>query len=345
MSLSYTTIGGFPLMVAKALDAYGIDGEDALARCGIDPQIVKVPDTRVPIGKISQLLQLAVSETGDPAIGLKAGTFIGPTTFHALTMSMWLSPSLKDAFDRAVRYEQLLSDAGRSGMTQREQEYCYWTEMASADREFVELVGFAALDTLYSAMVTFCRIVYGESFSPIRVSLMRDKPEDIAPYLDFFRCPVDFSQPLLSLSFDKETMEKPLPSGLPELLEHSDHVIIKCLSRFDRQDIVGNLRAKLLESLPSGKPSQQHMASALHLSLRSLQRKLSERGLTYDKVLGEVRRDLAQKYILQPHLSISEISYLLGFSSSTNFSRNFKSWMGDTPREYRHKHVQATTPQ
>ena len=117
MSLSYTTIGGFPLMVAKALDAYGINGEDALARCDIDPQIAKVPDIRVPVEKIGQLLHLAVSETADPAIGLKAGTFIGPTTFHALTMSMWLSPSLKDAFDRVVRYEQLLSDAGRSGMT------------------------------------------------------------------------------------------------------------------------------------------------------------------------------------------------------------------------------------
>ena len=330
-------------MVARALDAYGINGEDALARCDIDPQIAKVPDIRVPVEKIGQLLHLAVSETADPAIGLKAGTFIGPTTFHALTMSMWLSPSLKDAFDRVVRYEQLLSDAGRSGMTEREGEYWYWTEMASADRAFVEGVGYAALDTLYSAMVTFCRSMHGESFSPIRVSLMRDKPDDAAPYLDFFRCPVEFSQPMLSLSFDKKTVEKPLPSSLPELLEHSDHVIVKCLSRFDRRDIVGNLRARLLESLPSGKPSQQDMASALHLSLRSLQRKLSERGLTYDKVLGEVRRDLAENYIMQPHLSVSEISYLLGFSSSTNFSRNFKSWMGATPREYRHKHLQAAT--
>ena len=330
-------------MVAKALDAYGINGEDALARCDIDPQMVRVPDIRVPIEKIGQLLQLAVSETGDTAIGLKVGTFVCPTTFHALTMSMWLSSSLKDAFDRAVRYEQLLSDAGQSGLTEREDEYCYWTELASADKEFIKMIGPAALDTLYSAMVTVCRAVYGESFSPIRVSLIRDTPEEVAPYLDFFRCPVDFSQPLLSMSLDKKMLEKPLPSGNPELLEHSDHVIVKCLSRFDRRDIVGNLRAKLLESLPSGKPSQQDMAFALHLSLRGLQRKLSERGLTYDKVLGEVRRDLAQKYIMQPHLSISEISYLLGFSSSTNFSRNFKSWMGATPREYRHRHAQTAT--
>ena len=89
-----------------------------------------------------------------------------------------------------------------------------------------------------------------------------------------------------------------------------------------------------MESLPSGKPSQQDMAFALNLSLRSLQRKLNERGLTFEKVLVEVRRDLAQKYIVQSHLSIGEVSYLLGFSSTSNFARNFKSWMGVTPSEY-----------
>ena len=81
MSLSYTTISGFLLMVAKALDTYGINSEEALAKCDIDPQIIKDPDIRVPIENVGQLLQLAVSETADPAIGLKAGTFLAPLPF------------------------------------------------------------------------------------------------------------------------------------------------------------------------------------------------------------------------------------------------------------------------
>lgn len=341
MPPKYTTIGGFPLMVAKALDAQGISGEAALVECGIDQHVLTDPDTRVPEEKIAQLLRLAVSRTEDPAFGLKVGEFVCPTTFHALSMSMWLSCSLKDAFDRAVRYGQLVSDAGVSGLEETAEEYTAWTAFAPNESDFSAAPHPAAVDALYAALVTFCRAVYGGSLSPTHVSLMRDEPEDVASYSDFFRCPVDFSQSRISLSFDKKSMEKPLSSGHPELLKYSDHVIVECLNRFDKWDIVGRLKSVLLERLPSGKPSQRQVASALHLSLRSLQRKLHERGLTYESVLGEVRRDLAKTYIAQPHLSIGEISYLLGFSSYTNFSRTFKSWMGTTPRQYRRQHLET----
>ncbi|BFM15428.1 AraC family transcriptional regulator [Maricurvus nonylphenolicus] len=337
MPSTYTTIGGFPLMVAKALDSYGIDGNAVLARCNIDPQLLSDPDFRVPIDQLGKLLEVSIAETGDPAFGLKAGTFVCPTTFHALSMSMWLSSSLKDAFDRAVSYGQLLSDAGTSGVEVGEDEYCYWTELASPEQDFVHTIQVAAMDALYSAVVTLCRTLCNDSFAPKRVSFMRDEPEDIKPYQDFFRCPLEFSHPRIALCFDKATFDKPLPTGHPELLKHSDHVIIESMNRFDKQDIVGRLRAKLLERLPSGKPTQKDIAFSMNTSLRSLQRKLSEQGLTYEQVLEDVRRDLAQKYMAQPHLSIGEISYLLGFGSQTNFARAFKSWMGVTPREYRAK--------
>ncbi len=329
-------------MVVKALDAHGIDAEAVLAKCGIDRQSLNDPDHRVPIDQLGQLLQLVISETKEPAFGLKVGTFVGPTTFHALSMSMWLSSSLKDAFDRAILYGQLLSDAGHSGLDENDDEYCYWTELISDDRAFAEVIEFAAMDALYAAMITFCRSVYGDDFNPVRVSLIRDEPEDITPYLDFFRCPVDFGQAKISLHFDKASLEKPLASGHPELLKHSDHVIVESMNRFDKQDIVNRLRGKLLERLPSGKPTLRDIAFSLNTSLRSLQRKLSEQDLTYEQVLEDVRRDLAQKYIAQPHLSIGEISYLLGFGSQTNFTRAFKSWMGVTPREYRSQQASQT---
>jgi AraC-like DNA-binding protein len=329
-------------MVVKALEAYGLDAEAILAKCGIDRPLLNDPDHRVPIDQIGQLLQLVITETKDPAFGLKVGTFVGPTTFHALSMSMWLSSSLKDAFDRAILYGQLLSDAGRSGLEEKDDEYCYWTELISDGREFAEVIEFAAMDALYAAMISFCRAVYGEDFTPVRVSLMRDEPKDVSPYLDFFRCPVDFGQSKISLHFDKASLEKPLSSGHPELLKHSDHVIVESMNRFDKQDVVNRLRGKLLERLPSGKPTLRDIAFSLNTSLRSLQRKLSEQDLTYEQVLEDVRRDLAQKYIAQPHLSIGEISYLLGFGSQTNFSRAFKSWMGVTPREYRSQQASQT---
>jgi len=345
MPAIYTVVGGFPLMITRALDAQGFDGAKALADCDIDIASLSDPDARVPVDSVGKLMKLAISLTCDPAFGLKVGTFVGPTSFHALSMSMWLSSSLKDAFERLIRYGQLLSDAGLVGLEEREGECCYWTELADGSKQFIEILDLAAIDAIQSAMVTLARSVYGANLVLTHVAMVRDEPENPEPYMKYFECPVEFSQSRMALCFDRETLLKPLVSGHPELLKRSDDVIVESLSRFDKNDIVGRLRAKLLKHLPSGKPTQVEMASALHCSVRSLQRKLKERDVTYEEILSEVRREQGLTYITQPHLSIRDISYLLGFTSSTNFARTFKSWTGMTPSKYRRKLSNRLNPQ
>jgi AraC-like DNA-binding protein len=66
--------------------------------------------------------------------------------------------------------------------------------------------------------------------------------------------------------------------------------------------------------------------------LRSLQRKLHERGVTFRKLLDETRRQLADQYLKDSMLTVSEIAYLLGFSEVSSFSRAFRRWTGHAPR-------------
>ncbi len=68
---------------------------------------------------------------------------------------------------------------------------------------------------------------------------------------------------------------------------------------------------------------------------RTLQRKLNDAGTTFNAVVEDTRRELAQRYLKQPDLAISEIAYLLGFSETGNFSRAFKRWAGASPSDYR----------
>ncbi len=71
------------------------------------------------------------------------------------------------------------------------------------------------------------------------------------------------------------------------------------------------------------------------MCLRTLQRKLSEENTSYKELLDETRRELANQYLRQATLSVSEVTYLLGFSEPSNFSRAFKRWTGRTPSEFR----------
>ena len=126
-----------------------------------------------------------------------------------------------------------------------------------------------------------------------------------------------------------------MPTGNVELAHANDKIVKDYLSHLDRTHVAMQVKSKIVDLLSSGMVTEQDMASALNLSLRSLQRKLREENTSYKEILEETRRDLANKYIQNSRLTISEISFLLGFSEISNFSRAFKRWNGRPPSEFR----------
>ena len=90
-----------------------------------------------------------------------------------------------------------------------------------------------------------------------------------------------------------------------------------------------------MDQLPSGHISDDSVADALHMSVRTMHRKLVEVNNNFRTILVEMRRDLAEQYILDNSLTLTEISLLLGFSEPSSFSRAFKNWTGTTPSEVR----------
>jgi len=91
----------------------------------------------------------------------------------------------------------------------------------------------------------------------------------------------------------------------------------------------------VIEQFPSGGISEDTAAIALNVSTRTLQRRLREAGQSFGQLTEAVRQELALNYILDPSISLGEISYLLGFSEPSSFSRAFRRWTGKTPRQMR----------
>ena len=129
----------------------------------------------------------------------------------------------------------------------------------------------------------------------------------------------------------KAEMEIELPTANTTMARACDHIIDEYLARLDHTHIVNRVRTHLVESMPSGRVHEEATAKALHMSVRSLQRKLKQEGTTFKKVLDDTRRELSISYIKDKHTSINEITYLLGYSDPANFSRAFKRWTGMAP--------------
>src|SRR6185369_6053431 len=94
-------------------------------------------------------------------------------------------------------------------------------------------------------------------------------------------------------------------------------------------------RAAVLEHLSSGEATAEETAKQLHMSPRTLQRKLAEANTTYLKLVDDARKDLALRYIEDPRRSVTDITFSLGFSQPSAFTRAFRRWTGRSPSDYR----------
>ena len=95
------------------------------------------------------------------------------------------------------------------------------------------------------------------------------------------------------------------------------------------------MQSRLIQRLPAGELDQNAVARSLNISLRSMQRKLKEEGTSFRRLVDETRRQLAEQYLKDSTLVVSEIAYLLGFAEVSSFSRAFRRWTGHAPRAAR----------
>jgi len=114
-----------------------------------------------------------------------------------------------------------------------------------------------------------------------------------------------------------------------------DRMLAEELSRLDKSDVVSRCRAEVLQHIESGEMTEQDMAKQLHMSRRTLQRRLAEADTTYLRLVDETRKDLALRFMEDATRSITDVAFTLGFSQHSAFTRAFRRWTGVNPTEYR----------
>ena len=106
-------------------------------------------------------------------------------------------------------------------------------------------------------------------------------------------------------------------------------------------DIAGQLRRRLADLLAQGEANADAACRALRLSRRTLQRRLKAEKTSFQKVLKEVRAELAVRYLRDERLKALEVAMLLGYNNISSFTTAFKSWYDMPPAEYRQKFLAA----
>ena len=330
------TILSWTNALAHALEARGIKSRALFESAGIPYLSTANPKERIETRKLSALFQLAVDATNDPCFGLKLIPYLHAANFQALGYSLFSSSTLHEFCLRLVRFFKLIGEGVQHHLSEEDDAFKLTLEIMSPD------VCDEIVDAWIGAVVYFCRSIYRPDFAPRRVELERPKPPVNATEFDlFFNTPVIFSAETTAIFFEKSDMFLPLPAGNMELARRNDEVVIEHLARLDRDDIVRQIEANIVELLPTGDCSRDKIASRLNMSPRSLLNKLQRRNTSYKEILENLQSTLAQQYIEQRDMPITEITFLLGFSDTSSFSRAFRRWTGKTPSDYRARSSQV----
>ena len=120
-----TILASWTRALRKQLDALDLDSTALCREAGLDPQWMDDPNARYPVTGTTRLWALAVQASGDPALGLRVSRFVSPTTFHALGYALVASGSLREVFERIVRYHTAVSDALELELSRTPDRYCF----------------------------------------------------------------------------------------------------------------------------------------------------------------------------------------------------------------------------
>ena len=158
-------------------------------------------------------------------------------------------------------------------------------------------------------------------------------------YEQHFACAVKFDSRANVLVFDKADLERPFVTHNADLLAIvAPQLEAELTQQLAQRTFREQVKATLKKILAGRRPELRAVARELRVSTRTLQRRLTGEQVTFQQLIAEARRELAQHYLLHSSLELNETAYLLGYEDANSFFRAFHQWEGTTPGEWRAAH-------
>jgi AraC-like DNA-binding protein len=333
MAESFTIAAGWVNRFYQSLIEWGVSEEKLCNISKLTLEDLKNADDRIPFEQYMNLGRMAPDLTNTPEIGLILGR---KARFQDIGIVFQLGlncGTVRESLLQAVRYSNLGNEVS-AAIFEESGKFAEWAERYINSRYLcIPLIEFECCQKL-----EILRFVLGEDFRPVRTKFQYEPPAYADKYGQVFRSPVLFKQEKSGILFNKEYLSFPNPNPQPYIKEilsrHAEKLIIELDQSRRFQDKV---RRIIIRHLESGEANMETISSELNLSSSTVYRKLREENISYNALLSDIKKQLAQAYLKETSFTVNDISYLLGFSEASAFHRAFKRWFGTNPSQYRRK--------
>lgn len=323
--------------VAQWFDIFcsmGVEKTKLLAVLECQESELRQKDHRIATLHHNAMLNLGASELPTPGIILQIGVKTDPEHMGVVGHLMKNSQTLFGAGYQLMRYASVLSETGRWFIEDSESSFLIRYQIDNSP-PYVREIEQASL----SACIGTLRSLTSRPLLPLDVGFTHSDPGYAEEYEKIFGVSVDFERSECTMRIARADAMQTIPhhqSYLLDLLQEHADSLLDTLKSADKTTT--QVRQLITTSLPEGKADIEHISEQLHMSRWTLARRLKSEGVTFNRIVKEIRSRLAAQYLADQKISVSEVGFLLGYSEPSAFQKAFRTWYSCTPSEFRNQH-------
>ncbi|MDA3623798.1 AraC family transcriptional regulator [Saccharopolyspora sp. WRP15-2] len=306
----------------------GMSAVACLAGSGIDPDTLHDPDLLVEASQELAVVRNILREVGSPpGLGLEVGSHYHLTTFGIYGYALISSPTVRDMVEVGLRYAALTFAFSR--ITGEVDELGRFVLRMRGHRIPADVRRFLVERDCAAIVVMHQHMFEGSDPIPLRqVDFGFPEPSGGLPFPDY-GVPVRYGAPTTALYLDGDYLDRPMPHGNPHTAQVCRRLCDRLLAQRSAGGVAKAVREYLIENGGVG-PGVEHLARRLHMSSRTLRRKLSAEGTTYRRLIDDVRLTIVQDTMRRETLSAAELAQRFGYAEGSSFVRAFRRWTGET---------------
>jgi AraC-like DNA-binding protein len=323
------TVAGFGARLAvAAVRKRNVATAPLLRRAGLSEHVFESGQNRISAASQCKVFEHAAEAMDDSAFGLHLAEGANPREAGLVYYVVAAANSLGEALAHFARYSRIVNETLRIKLVRTSEGIVVQITFVGLSRHSAKQANEFGVAVVVKAL----REITGQRVHPTHLSFVHGRNSDLRAFERFFGCTVEFGASVDQFALSNQTLALPLVTKDRYLFETLQPV---CDEAAKERGTTGTLRAmvenEVQKLLPHGDARRHSVAKALGLSERTLTRKLTDEGTTYEQVVDELRRTLALQYIKENGVSLSQIAWLLGYGGSTSFNHAFRRWTGRSP--------------
>ena len=312
------------------LEESGVPASAVLRSAGLPQGFIHQPRVLLKTEELFALWRAIEEVSTNPAIGLQLGTETKTERFHPVSLAALSTENFGTAVEQMARYKQLTCPE-EILQTKDSDEWRIQFHWLLAD----EVEPPVLIECCFAWVLSVARHGTGTRLSPLRVELVQPRAH-VKTIERHFGCPVLSGAPQNAIVFRAADAERPFVTRNAELLAMLAPQFEEELRQESKdENFLERVRIAIQQKLTGQRPTIEDIADALHVSARTMQRRLQEEGSSFQRILEEARHQLARHYLNNSVLELNEAAYLLGYNDSNSFVRAFRSWEGIPPARWR----------